>query len=89
MDVKDRKILYELSKNSRLSASQIAKKVGVSKDAVIYRMENLEKLGIIQKYMTVVNLRKLNYRTHILFLEFRKFDLETEKKILDFLVNHP
>lgn len=89
MDVKDRKILYELSKNSRLSAPQIARKVGVSKDAVIYRMKNLEKSGVIQKYISVVNLRKLNYRTHMIFLEFRKYDLEAEKRILDFLINHP
>jgi len=89
MDNKDRKILYELSKNSRLSAPQIARRIGLSKDAIIYRMKNLEKSGIIQKYIAVVNLAKLHYRTHILFLEFRTFDLEMEKNIIAFLVNHP
>ncbi|MBI5390343.1 AsnC family transcriptional regulator [Candidatus Woesearchaeota archaeon] len=89
MDVKDRKLLYELSKNSRLSAPQIAKNVGLSKDAVIYRMKHLEHSGVIQKYVAVVNLKKLHYRTHIVFLEFRKFDLLTEKKVLSFLVDFP
>lgn len=89
MDLKNKKLLYELSKNSRLSAPQLAKKVGLSKDAVIYRMKNLEKNGIIQKYTTVTNLNKLNYRTHILFLEFKKFDLNTEKEVMFFLIAHP
>ena len=31
LDVKDRKILYELDVNARQSASEIGKKVGVSK----------------------------------------------------------
>ena len=89
MDLKDKKILYELSKNSRLSSRQIAKRVSLSRDAVIYRIKNLEKKGAIQKYIAVVNLKKLNYRTHIIFLEFKKFDLETEKSILAYLVNFP
>ncbi|MBD3164767.1 winged helix-turn-helix transcriptional regulator [Candidatus Woesearchaeota archaeon] len=67
----------------------MAKKAGLSKDAVNYRIMNLEKAKIIQRYITVVNLRKFNYRTHILFFEFRKFDLEAEKKIIDFLTGFP
>lgn len=89
IDVKDRKILYELSRDSRLSAPQIAKRVGLSKDAVIYRIKNLEKCGIIQRFITVVNLKKLNYRTHIVFLEFKKFDINTEKSLVSWLVDFP
>jgi DNA-binding Lrp family transcriptional regulator len=89
VDLKDKKILYELSKDSRQPISQIAKKVDLSKAAVIYRMNNMEKEKIIQKYITVVNLRKFNYRTHIIMLEFKKFDIETEKYALNFLKEFP
>ena len=89
MGLKDRKILFELSKDSRLSAAQIAKRVGLSKDAVIYRMRSLEEKKIIQKYITVVNLKKLNYRTHVIFFEFKRFDIETERSAISFLADFP
>ena len=41
-DLKDRKILFELDTNSRQSFHEIAKKVGLSKDSVIYRINKLQ-----------------------------------------------
>ena len=40
LDLKDKKILEQLDLNSRQSNSQIAKKVGLSKDAIGYRIKN-------------------------------------------------
>ena len=42
IDVKDRKILYELDTNSRQSIPQISKKVNLHKNAVHYRIKRLE-----------------------------------------------
>ena len=39
IDLKDRKILYELDLNSRQSNSTLGKKVGLSKDIVNYRIK--------------------------------------------------
>ena len=47
LDLKDRKILYELDSNSRQPLSQIAKKVGLSKEVVNYRIRRLEDQKII------------------------------------------
>jgi len=47
LDVKDKKILSILSANSRIPLTQLAKKVGLSRDAVNYRIKNYEKNGII------------------------------------------
>ena len=41
LDAKDRKILYELDINSRHSNSEIAKKVGLSKQVVGFRIKRL------------------------------------------------
>ena len=47
IDLKDRKILYQLDIDSRQSYSQIAKKVGVSKNVLVYRINKLiEKIFI-------------------------------------------
>ena len=38
LDLKDKKILYELDLNARQTDNQIAKKVGMSRDSVRYRI---------------------------------------------------
>ena len=70
IDLKDRKILFELDRNSRQSLSQIGKKVGVAKSIVSYRINRLQKLGIIKSYYTVVDLYKLGFiapRLHFVY----------------------
>ncbi len=89
IDIKDKKILYELSKNSRIPILQLAKNVGLSKDAIRYRLEALEKNHILSTYLTVINLPLLGYRSHILFLEFKSLTGELEKQIHSFFVKHP
>ena len=50
LDLKDRKILYELDKNSRQSFADIAKKVRLSKEVVQYRVKRLQDEGYINYF---------------------------------------
>jgi len=56
IDVKDKKILYQLINNSRQPLSSISKKVGLSREVVNYRINRLEKEGIIINYPTLLQL---------------------------------
>jgi len=47
LDKKDKRILTMLDENARYSNSQIARKVGLSKPAVEYRLKRFEKNNII------------------------------------------
>ena len=60
LDLKDRKLLYELDNNSRQSCSKIGKKIGLSPEVVNYRIKRLEKENIITQYQLIVNLSTLN-----------------------------
>jgi len=66
LDLKDRKILYYLDINSRQSNSDIAKKVGLSKEVVNYRIKRLEKEGIIKGYYTVLDFYKASKKVFLL-----------------------
>lgn len=55
LDDMDNRILTVLQKEARLSYSEIGERVGLSRVAVKNRMDNLEKNGIIQGYVTVIN----------------------------------
>ena len=89
LDVKDRKILYELDTNSRQSNSEIAKKVGLSKQVVGFRIKRLIKEKMITCFYTVIDISKLGFAIHKNFLRLQNLDKGREKALIDFLVNHP
>jgi len=61
LDLKDKKILFELDFNARQSYSDIGRTVGLSKQVVEYRVNNLIKKGIIKSFYPVINASRLGY----------------------------
>ena len=61
IDLKDRKILFELDHNARISISEISKKIKLTKGGVVYRLKNLEESGVIKNYYTVIDTFKIGY----------------------------
>jgi DNA-binding Lrp family transcriptional regulator len=85
LDLKDRKILYELDINSRQSYHEIAKKVGLSKDSIIYRINKLQEAGIIKQFHTVIDVGKLGFTSFRLYLKLQNTTPEKEAEIIEFL----
>jgi DNA-binding Lrp family transcriptional regulator len=87
IDKKDKKLLYYLSINARTSHTQLAKKVGLSKNSIKYRIERLKKEGIIKHFASVVNLGSLKYKTFTLLLKFND-DIYENKDIIEYFKTH-
>jgi Lrp/AsnC family leucine-responsive transcriptional regulator len=87
IDLKDRKILFELDQNSRQSLSQIGKKVGLAKSIVAYRIKRLTKMNIIKSFYTVVDLYKLGFIAPRFHLVFQYITPEIQKEIIDYFIN--
>ena len=85
LDLKDRKILYELDLNSRQSFSKIGKKVKLSKEVVNYRIKNLLKNKIIKNFFTILDVTKLGYHSFRIFLKFQNITSIKDEKIIDYL----
>ncbi len=85
LDSKNIRILEQLDINCRQSYSQIAKKVGLSKDAVGYRIKSLEKKKIILGYYSVLNITKLGYMTYKVMLTFKDTTSKIEQEIISYL----
>lgn len=83
LNIKDRKLLYYLSRNSRESYTQLAKKVGLSKNAVYYKIEALKKQGIIKNFSSVIHLGALGKDTFTMFLKFNQ-DIYKDKRIMNY-----
>ena len=89
LDLKDRKILYELDIDSRQSFRSIGRKVGLSKDVVASRVKKLQEKGIIKNFITEVNNYKTGYSGVKFFLTFQNVTPKIKQEIIDYLVNNP
>ena len=83
LDLKDRKILYELDKNSRQSASQIAKAVGLSPEVTNYRIKRLESENIITQYQLIANLSSLGIYQFKICLALQHTNSDELKKVIN------
>lgn len=88
LDVKDRKILYELDVNARKSASEIGKKVKLSKQVVVYRINKLIETGVIEKFYAVYDTSNLGFTTYKIFIRLRNVNVRKQKEIIEYIKNH-
>ena len=85
LDAYDRKILFILEQNARESYTQIAKKVGLSKDSIRYRIQNLESKKIIDGYYARVNASKLGFIPIRFYCNLRLTTQSIEESIIHYL----
>ncbi|SHJ01365.1 Lrp/AsnC family transcriptional regulator [Lutispora thermophila] len=57
----DKKILEELSENSRLSMSELGRRINLSSPSVTERVRQMESFGIIKKYTLEIDYEKLRF----------------------------
>jgi len=89
LDAYDKKILFELDINARMSASKIAKKLKLPKETVNYRIKRLEKDGWINRLYTIFNASLFGYSYYRVFLKFNKLTASTETEIIDYITSDP
>jgi Lrp/AsnC family transcriptional regulator, leucine-responsive regulatory protein len=68
LDERDRAILRILLRDPRTSVADIARDVGAQRDTILYRIERFEKLGLVQKYHTIVEPSALGLSVFMLLL---------------------
>lgn len=61
LELKDRRILHELQRDSRLTMQELADRVGMSSSACWRRVKALEDNGIVDRYAVIVNTRKAGF----------------------------
>jgi Lrp/AsnC family leucine-responsive transcriptional regulator len=86
---KDRQILALLDQNSRTNASELARKLHMSKDGLNYRLKKLQNEKIITRYFAEVDISKVGLIAGKMTLQFQNVDKEKENEIFEFLKNYP
>jgi len=85
VDEYDKKLIYELDKDSHLSLSKLAKKIRKSKQFVEYRIKKLEENKIISGYHAIIDASKLGFSTYRVYLKFQQTIKKDEEEVIDFL----
>jgi len=85
--VKDKKIIYYLDQDARQSFSTLAKKVGLHKDVVTYRVHKLVEKGIIH-FLTVINEHKLGMNYLRFCFTYQYTIPEKKKEIIEYFVKN-
>ncbi|NTT87226.1 Lrp/AsnC family transcriptional regulator [Tabrizicola fusiformis] len=73
MDGFDRAILRELSVDGRVSATELARRIGLSKSPVQTRLKRLEEAGVITGYRAILDPIRMG-QAHVAFVEVRLSD---------------
>ena len=89
VDMKDKKILELLSNDARMPLTQMAKQVQLSRDAINYRINRLEKVGIIQAFIPKITIKKLGYVSFHILLLLDETKHEKQEDLITYLKNHP
>jgi len=87
LDLKDRKIIYELDLNCRQSNTQIGKKVGLKKDVVSYRIKKLQDEGVIKNFYAAIDTYKLGYDVFRVYINFRYVTSKLKEEIIKYFVD--
>ena len=88
IDVKDRRILYQLDLDSRQSFRSIGRKVGLTKDVVASRVKKLQDNGVIIRFYALLDQSRLGLTFLRLYFKYQYVTPSIKKEIIDHFVNY-
>ncbi|MCK5629698.1 MAG: Lrp/AsnC family transcriptional regulator [Nanoarchaeota archaeon] len=89
LDLKDRRLLFELDLNARQPVSYLARKLRLSRDVVNYRIKRLEENNIIRGYRTIIDTSKLGYTFYRVLFKLFNCSGDDEQALIEFLKKEP
>jgi len=80
LDAFDKKILFELEKDSSVPISILAKKIKRSKESVNYRITRLVENNILRNFTAIVDMSKLGYLTFRIYFRWQNMTLDLKRE---------
>ncbi|MEK6927359.1 MAG: Lrp/AsnC family transcriptional regulator [Nanoarchaeota archaeon] len=85
LDLKDKKLLYELGLNARMTNKALAKKIALSESSTLGRINNLIRQEILLGTQTIIDNSKLGYEGYRIYFKFSSTTTQEEAKIFNWL----
>lgn len=85
LDLYDKKIISQIDIDARLPVARIAKKVGLSKETVNYKLKRILEEGYIESFYALINASKFGYRYYRAYMKFQNLNEDNEHQIVAFM----
>ena len=90
MDQMDKHILQALQQNGKLQNNDLAERIGLSPSPCLRRVKQLEDAGIIDRYVALVNPKKVNLGLTVFArIWLKSQDEQTVNQFIDAIMNIP
>ena len=89
LDHNEVRILKILGEDARTPVVEIARKVGLSEDAVSARIKKLEREKVITQYSIVLDDNQISQRRYKVLINFHSITPDTEKSLYNYCNSHP
>ena len=90
LDVKDRRILIELQRDSRLTMQELGERVGMSSSACWRRVKSLEDEGVIDRYAVIANTRKAGFSlSSMVHVSLARHERKNVENFIREVLRHP
>src|SRR3989344_3912360 len=89
LDLLDKKILYKLDLNARISVTKLAKELKKGKETINFRLNKLIKKDTIRGFYTVFNTSKLGWYYTKFYIKFKNITPQKEKELFEYISTQP
>lgn len=84
----DKKILYNIKNNARISSVYLAKEIDSTPNTVLSRLKQLKLCGIIKSYRPVFNFKKLPFSSYKILLKINPKKDHKEEELIKYFENN-
>ena len=90
LGAKDRRILSELQRDSRLTMQELGERTGMSSSACWRRVKFLDEAGVIDRYVAIANTRKAGFEfSAIVHVALARHEQENVDRFINQVKQHP
>jgi len=87
LDLKDKKLLFELDFDARKTYAELARATRMSKRGAEYKLKNLERDKVVIGYSTIIDVNKVGYNYFRVFIKFQTVTKEFQKEVETYIKN--
>lgn len=85
LDNLDKKIINSLKDDALKTNFDLATSLGVAPNTIKNRISAMQKAGLLLGFRTLINPSVFGYKSHMLFLEITRLNLNREEELYDYL----
>lgn len=90
LDAIDWQILRTISHDARMPVSRIARKLGLKRETVKYRLSKLRSRGVIKYFIPYLDLSRIGYNVWgFMLISFKDLDNKSEDAFEDYVKKNP